>query len=148
MNFDIKDIIQIFSDSNLSKLKLEEESFKLELVKETHNTLVTEMKASHKKEAFPVIETVKAEEETVVEEEFSPVKSPLVGIFYPKSDPESDPFVKIGDTVNAGDTLCMVEAMKMFNEIKTPVSGTVRKILAKEGDLVEFDQVLFEIEED
>ena len=146
MNFDIKDIIQIFSDSNLSKLKLEEESFKLELVKETHNTLVTEMKASHKKEAFPVIETVKAEEETVVEEEFSPVKSPLVGIFYPKSDPESDPFVKIGDTVNAGDTLCMVEAMKMFNQIEADHAGTVTRILVENGQPVEYDQPLMIIE--
>lgn len=146
MNFDIKDIIQIFSDSNLTKLKLEEDSFKLELVKEeNHNTLITETKASHKKEAFPVIEKEVIEE---AEEEFTPVHSPLVGIFYPKSDPESDPFVQNGDTIKAGDTLCMVEAMKMFNEIKAPVGGTVRKILAKEGDLVEFDQVLFEIEEE
>lgn len=143
MNLDIKDIIQVFSNSNLTKLKIEEGNLKIELEKqelEYELTPIIDARASHKKEALPVIDEI--------QEEYFQVTSPLVGIFYPKSDPDSDPYVAIGDSVEVGETLCMVEAMKMFNEIKSPVKGIVKKILSKEGDLVEFDQILFEIEEE
>ncbi|PSU54574.1 acetyl-CoA carboxylase biotin carboxyl carrier protein subunit, partial [Photobacterium aphoticum] len=74
------------------------------------------------------------------------VLSPMVGSFYRAPSPDAKPFVEIGQSVNAGDTLCIVEAMKMMNQIEADKSGTVVAILAEDGDAVEFDQPLVIIE--
>ena len=74
------------------------------------------------------------------------VKSPIVGIFYTAPAENADPYVSIGDTVKKGQTLCIVEAMKLMNEIESEFDGTVKAILVKNGDLVEFDQPMFVIE--
>ena len=75
----------------------------------------------------------------------TPVKAQLVGVFYPSQSPDSPPFVSVGQTVAQGDTLCIIEAMKVMNEIKAPVAGTVVVIHPSSGDLVEFGQTLIEI---
>lgn len=74
------------------------------------------------------------------------VKSPMVGTFYSSSSPESEPFAKVGQKVNIGDTLCLLEAMKMFNEIESDKAGVIKDILLGNGDVVEYDQPLFIIE--
>ena len=74
------------------------------------------------------------------------VKSPLVGTFYRAPSPESPPFVEVGSKIKKGDVLCIVEAMKVMNEIKSEVEGTVKEILVKNATPVEFGQVLFVIE--
>lgn len=74
-------------------------------------------------------------------------KSPLVGTFYSSPNPESPPFVEVGDKVVKGQTLCIVEAMKNFNEIESEVGGIIKEICAKNAELVEFGKVLFKIEE-
>ncbi|MFI0546206.1 MAG: acetyl-CoA carboxylase biotin carboxyl carrier protein [Brachymonas sp.] len=76
----------------------------------------------------------------------TPVKSPMVGSFYRSSGPEAKPFVEVGTTVNVGDTLCIIEAMKIMNEIEAEVAGTVKQILCENGQGVEYGQVLFVIE--
>jgi acetyl-CoA carboxylase biotin carboxyl carrier protein len=76
------------------------------------------------------------------------VKSPMVGTFYRAAKPESPAFVKIGDQVSIGQTLCIVEAMKLMNEIEAEVSGTIREILSENAQPVQFGQVLFHIEAD
>ncbi|NNE04687.1 MAG: acetyl-CoA carboxylase biotin carboxyl carrier protein [Xanthomonadales bacterium] len=73
------------------------------------------------------------------------VRSPMVGTFYASSSPEAEPFVAMGQKVGVGDTLCIIEAMKMFNQIESDVAGTVVAILAENGQPVEFDQPLFVI---
>ena len=73
------------------------------------------------------------------------VKSPTVGVFYTSSSPESEPFVKVGDAVKRGDTLCIIEAMKLMNEIPAEIDGTIAEICASNGQVVEFDQPLFRI---
>lgn len=75
------------------------------------------------------------------------VKSPMVGTLYTAATPGAPPFVSLGQTVKAGDTLCIVEAMKMFNEIEADRSGKIIAVLANNGDPVEYDQPLFVIEE-
>ncbi len=65
-------------------------------------------------------------------------KSPMVGVFYSASEPGAEPFVKVGSSVKAGDTICLIEAMKTFNPVKAVKSGTVKEILVKDGDTVEF----------
>lgn len=71
------------------------------------------------------------------------VRAPIVGTFYAASSPESAPFVKVGDTVREGQTLCIIEAMKLMNEIESDASGTITKILVENGKPVEYDQPLF-----
>ncbi|MFQ7172603.1 MAG: acetyl-CoA carboxylase biotin carboxyl carrier protein [Thomasclavelia ramosa] len=76
----------------------------------------------------------------------TPVKSPIVGVYYASSSPTAKPYVEVGTKVKAGQVLCIVEAMKVMNEIKAPIDGTVTSIMANTEDLVEFDQVLMIIE--
>ena len=76
------------------------------------------------------------------------VKAPLVGTYYSRKSPSTPPFLHIGQKININDTLCILEAMKVMNEIKSPLSGTLVKINGTDGSLVAFNDVLFEIEED
>ena len=81
----------------------------------------------------------------VKEKEGVYVKSPAVGVFYAAPSPDSKPFVAVGDTVHKGDTLCIIEAMKLMNEIESDFDGTVTEILVKNGQAVEYGQPLFRI---
>ena len=74
------------------------------------------------------------------------IKSPMIGTFYRSPNPESDPFVSEGDSIKVGQTICIVEAMKLFNDIESEVSGKIVKILVDDNSPVEFDQPLFEID--
>lgn len=74
------------------------------------------------------------------------IKSPIVGTFYRSSAPDKPPFIKVGDTVKQGDVVCIIEAMKLFNEIESEVSGIVVKVLVEDASPVEYDQVLFLVE--
>ena len=74
------------------------------------------------------------------------VRSPMVGTFYASPSPESEAFVKVGQSISVGDTLCMVEAMKMFNQIESEHKGKIKRILVENGQAVEFDEPLFEME--
>ncbi len=74
------------------------------------------------------------------------IKSPIIGTFYRKPSPDKPPFVEVGDTISQGDVLCVIEAMKLFNDIESEVSGKIIKILAEDSSPVEFDQPLFLID--
>ena len=82
----------------------------------------------------------------VAEVSGTPVKSPMVGTFYRSSSPGAKPFVEVGSVVNVGDTLCIIEAMKILNEIEAETAGTVKQVLCDNGQGVEYGQVLFVIE--
>lgn len=84
-------------------------------------------------------------QEKVEIKEGNTVKAPLVGTFYQSSSPEKPPLVKVGDKVKEGDLLCIIEAMKIMNEIKSPYNGEVAEILVSNEDMVEYDQPLFRI---
>ncbi|MBX3363366.1 MAG: acetyl-CoA carboxylase biotin carboxyl carrier protein [Phycisphaeraceae bacterium] len=71
------------------------------------------------------------------------IESPMVGTFYSSPNPDAEPFVKVGTAIDPGSTVCLVEAMKVFNEIKAETSGTIERVLAKSGQSVEFGQKLF-----
>jgi acetyl-CoA carboxylase biotin carboxyl carrier protein len=71
------------------------------------------------------------------------IKSPIIGTFYRRPSPDKAPFVKVGDEVNVGDTVCIIEAMKLFNEVESEISGKIVKILIDDASPVEFDQPLF-----
>ena len=83
-----------------------------------------------------------------LEEDLVEIKSPLVGTFYANPSPDSDPYVEVGSHVNAQAVVCIIEAMKVMNEIKTETGGTIAKILVANGEAVEYGQVLFRIRPD
>jgi acetyl-CoA carboxylase biotin carboxyl carrier protein len=93
--------------------------------------------------ATPGSQDSPAAEETGDESRYVPIKSPMVGTFYRASAPEKPPFVKVGDIVQVGTVVCIVEAMKLYNEIESDQAGRIVKIIAENGTPVEFEQVLF-----
>ncbi len=88
----------------------------------------------------------KAEVEESSSSEFVEIKSPIVGTFYRSASPEKPPYVKVGDSVESGAVVCIVEAMKLFNEIESEVSGKIVKVMVEDGQPVQYDQVLFLVE--
>ncbi len=135
----VKELMKAFEEANINKMKLEMHDLKLELEKSSGT-------------ARKSIETRR--EETIEEKEPQSdilaykVKSPLVGTFYASPSPDAKAYVQVGDHVTKGTTLCIIEAMKVMNEIKAPVNGVIQKILVQANDMVEYDQVLMTIEED
>ena len=91
--------------------------------------------------------TAEADEDTETAADEHVVKAPIVGTFYRAPSPDADPFVEEGDSVEEGDVLCIIEAMKLMNEIECETSGTVKKILVEDAEPVEFDQPLFILDE-
>ena len=134
----IKQIMSEFDQSNVTKMKVEIDDLKIELEKESEK--VEYVKPLEKENKM--VEEVKTKEPTG-----TPVKSPIVGVFYSANSPESDPYVTVGKTVKKGDIVCIIEAMKVMNEIKAPCDGTVTSILVENEALVEYDQALMVIEE-
>ena len=137
----LKDYGDLFERLGLTELSVEEGDFRLTLKKKIN--IVTDIKNvaednSHNSESL----TEKIPEKAV--SQGTEVKAPLLGIFYGKVG-EKEP-LKIGDKVHKGDCICTIEAMKMLNEVQAPVDGEIKEILAKEGDLVEYNQVLFVID--
>lgn len=95
--------------------------------------------------AAPPAEAAPAPEPTTAANQTT-VKAPIVGTFYRRPSPDDAPFVDVGTTINPGDILCIIEAMKLMNEIESEVSGTIVKVLVEDGQAVEFDQDLFVVE--
>lgn len=147
---DIKTLMQEFDASGIHKFELEMDTVKIKMAKEPVPKSVVSVPAPQPAMTIappmetPVIGSTPAAE---VPMEGVPVKSPVVGTFYSASAPGAEPFVTVGQQVKKGQTLCIVEAMKMMNEITAPVSGTITEILVKEEDMVEFDQVIMLIKE-
>lgn len=96
--------------------------------------------------AAPAAAETKTESQAEDHSKYITVKSPMIGTFYRASGPGKDPFVSVGDTVSPGSVLCIVEAMKLFNEIESEVSGKIVKILADDATPIEYDQPLFLID--
>lgn len=141
----IIDLIKAVSDSNLTEFEIQdgETKISMETNKETKQITVTAPLVQPQLSAVQpaaVQEDEKAEEKTG-----NIVKSPLVGTFYQSASPESEPFVKEGDTVKKGQVLGIVEAMKLMNEIESEYDGTVKEILVKNEQMVEFGQPMFVI---
>ena len=152
---DIKALMQEFDASGIHKFELESDTFKLKLAKETKNVVAVpaahpmpmHMAPAHHAAPEAAPAAAPAAEAAPAVMNGTPVKSPVVGTFYQASAPGAEPYVTVGQQVKKGQTLCIVEAMKMMNEITAPVSGTVTEILVKEEDMVEFDQVIMLIKE-
>ena len=151
MNIDlVKQLITEFENSDVFKMKVEIEDIKLELEKAPVAPVNVVSAPVASMPVAPVAPAVSQVPEAPVNKESevsgTPVKSPIVGVFYAASSPTAKPYVEVGSKVKAGQVLCIVEAMKVMNEIKAPIDGTVTAIMANSEDLVEYDQVLMIIE--
>lgn len=145
MNFkEIQNLMNDFKKSELMYLELETKEFKLKLSKQKDNNITIE---NNQKSIEPIVsnnEPVIITNEPKVGKE---IKSPLVGTFYNASSPDDEPYVKEGDYVNVGDVVCIVEAMKIMNEITSDVSGKILKVMKENGSAIGFDDVLFVVDE-
>jgi len=141
------DIDEIELSNWFSKVKIAKKSGAIVAEKEGE---VEERRLSQKREAKPAAakansgETVRSALETEQEKNNKlEIKSPIVGTFYRAPAPDSEPFVEVGDSFDTGDTLCIVEAMKVMNEIEAEFSGKIVKIMVENSEPVEYDQTLF-----
>lgn len=145
----IKKLIELLEESNLSELEIHEGEESVRLSRAGSGTPVMAAPAAAPTAPPPAAPATAAESAAESGAEGLPdgeiVRSPMVGTFYDAPNPDSEPFVKEGQRVSKGETLCLVEAMKMFNQIESEYSGTVAAILVESGQPVEFDQPLFVI---
>ncbi|MER2063011.1 MAG: acetyl-CoA carboxylase biotin carboxyl carrier protein [Alkalibacterium sp.] len=161
-NEEIKELIHLIDQSSLTHFEFENASASLKLSKresgessqitetaKSAGPVVPSMQESKRQEAetdevnMNTVDAVNAENE-----QFHLIKSPIVGTSYRSSSPDSPAFVTVGDTVKKGQTVLIIEAMKVMNEIKSDVQGTVVDILVEDGQAIEFDQILVKIKED
>jgi|TARA_B100001758_G_C18332036_1_gene569364 acetyl-CoA carboxylase biotin carboxyl carrier protein len=137
----IKKLIEMLQDSDLTEIKVQEGEESVRIVRGSAQSL--EVKTSS---LSPTPVSAPSENNEISANESGlPIKSPIVGTFYRKPAPDKPPFVEIGSHVNAGDVVCIVEAMKMMNEIKSEFTGKVSAINIEDGEPVEFDQSLIVI---
>ena len=150
----LKTLVDLVSESNISELEITEAEGKVRIVKAGYGVPTTMMmpasapmmmQAPQQQAAAPASEAAPAAEAAPVQTGHV-VKSPMVGTFYRSASPGAKPFAEVGTAIKEGDPICIVEAMKIMNEIECDTTGTVTKILVENGQAVEFGQPLFIVE--
>ncbi|MFA5404022.1 MAG: acetyl-CoA carboxylase biotin carboxyl carrier protein [Ignavibacteria bacterium] len=154
----LKKLIKMLDSSSLAEIEIEEEGSKIRLSKpkpkitqniptvQLPNYYEQNLPARTPQEAHTEQKSEDKKEEAKKSENLVEIRSPMVGTFYASPSPDADTYVKVGSEINAGNTICIIEAMKLMNEIESEVSGKVVKILVENGHAVEYDQPLFLIE--
>ena len=157
---EIREIIKLINQTTINEFEYEHEGTKIKIIKgvESENQVIQQLDQTMS--VVPAVQPVaqqkgqaelKEEKQAVVEEhkkqtadvELHKITSPMVGTFYESSSPDEDPYIKVGDKVKKDSIVCIVEAMKLFNEIEAEVSGEIVEILVENGQLVEYGQPLF-----
>jgi len=151
---DLQHIITVLKQNEVTEFELDYDGMKVKLARGTSPGVVMHA-APRPAEIQPAIvppvngqgavNGAGAEPAKQIPSNFVKVESPIVGTFYRRPSPDADPFCREGDRVKKGDTICIVEAMKVMNEIEAPCGGTVEKVLLSDGNVVEFGEVLFVI---
>jgi len=145
----LKTLIDLVSESNVSELEITEADGKVRIVKANPAPAVAMAPVMHAPVAAPALAPAAVAAPAVPAEPVETghiVKSPMVGTFYRSASPGAKPFVELGSAIKEGEPICIIEAMKIMNEIEADKSGTVTKILVENGQAVEFGQPLFVIE--
>ncbi|WP_270648034.1 acetyl-CoA carboxylase biotin carboxyl carrier protein [Paeniclostridium hominis] len=138
---EIKEILLTIDKTNLTYVNLKEKDFALEVSKSqnTKDEILLTDSITNKSDFVETINSI------AVSDDIHLIKTPIMGTYYESPGPESSSFVRVGDKVNKGDTLCIIEAMKLMNEIHSDVDGEIVEVLLKNEDLVEYNQPLFKI---
>lgn len=143
---ELKEMIHLMQEHGLTELEVEKDGFKIRIKKGLLGTIVQEgsqlATPASPLQSLPVGEEAKPAEESGI----VLVRSPMVGTFYTAPAPDAAPYVSVGKEVKEGDVLCIIEAMKLMNEIKSEVQGRIVEILVQNGQPIEFDQPLFKIQ--
>lgn len=147
----IRDLAKILKDSDLTEIEVDGNGLRIKLVREKviQSNMVNAFEVpTHQIPSIPEVksELVSDSKKDIVEENLETVKSPIVGTAYLSPQPGAPTFVSSGSKVNKGDTLMIIEAMKVMNPIKSPVSGVIKEILVSDGKPVEYDEILVKIE--
>ena len=146
----LREIIGIFKESGLQKMELsettDEGTYSVKLESHAEGAQAVPVQYVQAAPAAPAAEAA-AEPTSEIKDynKYRDVKSPMVGIFYAAPSPDAEPFVKVGSKVKKGDTLCIIEAMKLMNDVVAEEDGEIVEICAENGALVEFGQILFKI---
>ena len=131
-------LIKKLKDENLGSLKFSNKTISIEISNNSNSVQIAQNPVSSQPQNFSNTQTIESSN-------MQSIDSPMVGIIYLTPKPSSPPFIKSGQKVKKGDTICLIEAMKTFNEIKSDKEGVIKSILVKNGEAVEFGQPLFEI---
>jgi acetyl-CoA carboxylase biotin carboxyl carrier protein len=150
---EIQNLIKFVAKSGTSEVKLETDDFKITIKTGSGETVTTVVQQAAIPLQQPVIAAAAAQEAPAVQaaapvaapddSKYIKVKSPIIGTFYRKPSPDKPLFAEVGQTISEGDVLCVIEAMKLFNEIESEISGKIVKVLVDDATPVEFDQPLF-----
>lgn len=165
---EIQDLIKLISETGIDEFNFEQDDLKLNIINNKEAKVIegsgqpqiihvpAAMPQQHYAPAPPMSAPVTPappmptpaakEEETSASSNTIEIKSPIVGTFYRSASPDKPAYVKVGDKVSKGQTVCIVEAMKLFNEIESEVSGTIVKVMVEDAQPVEYDQVLYLVE--
>ena len=138
----IKKLIEMLQDSDLNEIEVSQGEESVRISRDSNNTISTQMPLNSNPIQVPEI----GKEEIQPKLSGNQIKTPIVGTFYRRPNPEKAAFINVGDIIEVGDVVCIVEAMKMMNEIKSEYSGKVVSIIAEDGQPVEFDQTLIIVE--
>ncbi len=139
----LKDYIKVLEESSLAEIEISDEEDSIRLAKPTADSPMVAFTSNASQAPAPVQQTSAPAAAPAVSGKV--IKSPMVGVFYAAPSPEKPAFVNVGDTVSKGDVVCIIEAMKIMNEISADESGTIAEILVENGDVVEYDQPLFRL---
>jgi len=149
---EIRKLVKLVETSQVNELEIEEEGSRIKIVKgqlaDSNNQYVQAIPAGQPNAAMTLIEApavAPAAVPEIAEDTSHGINSPMVGTFYSAPSPEAPPYVKVGDQVKPGQVLCIIEAMKLMNEIECEVSGIVTEITVNNAEAVEFSQTLFRI---
>ena len=150
---EIKELMTLFNDSNMTEFHLSNEEFEVQFSKREEypqvvsNAVAPVANVASPVEAAPVsaAPSAEAQEAPQVATDAKYITSPIVGVVYLQSSPDADPFVQVGKQITSNDTVCIIEAMKIMNEIKSDFNGEVLEVLVENGQMVDFGQKLFAI---
>jgi acetyl-CoA carboxylase biotin carboxyl carrier protein len=149
----IKELVKLIDNTSVTEIEIEKDETKLRIAKNNEVQVVSQTVAAQPvaapvPQAAPAAAPAQATPEAADEKpsNYDEITSPMVGTYYSAPSPDADPFIKVGDSVSVGQTLCIIEAMKLMNEIKAEKSGKIAKILVENADPVEYNQALFYIE--
>ncbi len=138
----IKELIDLMKENELVELEIADGDMKVHLKRPGADAPVMHQVPMAAPAAQPAAPTAPAETK---DEGLINITSPIVGTFYQASSPDADPYARVGDKVDPASVVCIIEAMKVMNEIKSEVSGTIAEVCCKDGQAVEFGQVLFKV---
>jgi len=142
----VMELMQKFSDLNITSLDIDCEELKISLKKEIYQyERETSIKTKNQAETLSTVIISETKTDILDDPNIKLIKSPIVGTFYAAPSPEAKPYVSVGDRVKKGQTLCIIEAMKLMNEIESEFDGVITEILCSNGQMVEYGQALFKI---